>query len=81
MSSKEFSEWIVYYSEYSFDVNKEWNDFRAGVVASTVANFAGKTSKKAMKPSDFIPTVKEKPKKQTGKDMEKIARLIASLYS
>jgi hypothetical protein len=58
MSSAEFSLWVEAYKEDQW--GDKWHDWRAGVVASTVANFAGKTLPKGaqnLSPQDFMPNV------------------------
>jgi hypothetical protein len=59
MSSQEFSLWMQMYSEDQWGDGpaNDRADERAGLVAATIANFAGKTLKKdakQMKPSDFF---------------------------
>lgn len=58
MSSAEFSLWIEAYRDDQWgDV---WHDWRAGMIASTVANFAGKTLAKGMRGTtakDFMPQI------------------------
>lgn len=56
MSSQEFSLWLAMYQD---DLWGELRDYeRAGVIASTVANYAGMTRAKGAdpaRPSDFMP--------------------------
>lgn len=62
MSSREFSMWIALYNEdrWGDDVADRRTDFQAGLVCSTIANFAGKSLKanaKALVPADFMPSL------------------------
>lgn len=54
MSARELSEWMAYYAIEPFGEQRE--DYRAGLLAATVANCAGAGKKgKALQPTDFIP--------------------------
>ena len=53
MSSRELSEWMAYSSIEPFGEYRE--DYRAGLIAATIANCAGAGKKKALQPTDFIP--------------------------
>lgn len=56
MSSAEFSLWIESYKEDQW--GDKWQDWRTGVIASTIANFAGKTlanGHPGTDPKDFMP--------------------------
>ena len=53
LSARELSEWMAYYSIEPFGTQRE--DYRAGLIAATVANCAGAGKKKALQPTDFIP--------------------------
>jgi hypothetical protein len=56
MSSAEFSLWIEAYRDDQWGEKRD--DWRAGVVASTVANFAGRqlaSNASSTKPEDFMP--------------------------
>ena len=59
LSSHEFALWLAYYPE---DMWGELRDYeRAGIVASTVANYAGRMRKEGSEParaSDFMPQLK-----------------------
>jgi hypothetical protein len=50
LSSQELAEWMAYWSIEPFGAARD--DYRAGLLAATVANCAG--SKKALQPTDFI---------------------------
>jgi len=50
LSSQELAEWMAYYSIEPFGATRD--DYRAGLLAATVANCAG--SKRALQPTDFI---------------------------
>ena len=63
ISSRELAEWMAYYSIEPFGEQRE--DYRAGLVAATVANCAGAGKKnKALQPADFIP-IYTQPKKMS----------------
>jgi hypothetical protein len=54
MSSAEFSLWVALYEESPWDDTRA--DLHAGIIASTIANYAGKVRKDGTaKPSDFMP--------------------------
>jgi hypothetical protein len=62
MSSAEFSMWVALHNEdrWGEDNADQRADFRAGLVCSTVANFAGKSMKsnvKPLAPADFMPSL------------------------
>jgi len=71
MSSAEFSLWIEAYNEDQW--GDKWHDWRAGLVASTVANFAGKTLGKGAKnlsPQDFMPSTSADDDEEDGEAEE-----------
>lgn len=56
MASAEFSMWVQLYNEEPWDDTR--GDLHAGIIASTVANFAGKALKEgapSLTPQDFMP--------------------------
>jgi hypothetical protein len=53
MSSVEFIEWIAYYRLEPWGY--EADNWRAGMIASVIANANRKKGKKAYKPTDFMP--------------------------
>lgn len=55
MSAQEFSLWMHYHARCPIGVIRD--DLHAGIVASTVANFAGKVMKegRSVTPADFMP--------------------------
>lgn len=58
MSSEEFTDWVAYAAVEPFGFEVE--NFRAGAIASTVANVAPrKRGTRALKPSDFYPQVSQ----------------------
>ena len=69
MSSEEFSLWL---EMYQVDLWGELRAYeRAGVVASTVANYAGMMRSKSAepaKPSDFMPLMGNAPEEETEPD-------------
>jgi len=62
MTSRQFAEWQAYAAIEPWGEDRA--DLRAGIVASTVANYAGKSLKEdaSVSPIDFMPYA-EKPKK------------------
>ena len=63
ISSRELAEWMAYYSTEPFGEQRA--DYRAGLLAATVANSAGAGKKnKALQPTDFIP-IYTQPKKMS----------------
>ena len=77
VSSREFSEWMVYYELDPF--GEERGDLRAGIVASTIANANRdpKKRRKAFTPADFMPKFEEKSK--PGKDWKGQLSLVEML--
>jgi len=77
MDSQEFCIWFAEYQE------RPWGEFRdelnAATIASTVANFSGKTLKqnKELKPIEFMPYSKEKPK-PSPQDADSLKELFGS---
>jgi hypothetical protein len=53
MSSRELSEWAAYYGMEPFGERKA--DYRAGMVAATIANVNRAQNSKPFKPDDFFP--------------------------
>ena len=76
MSSKELTGWIAYFELEPFGY--EMDNYRTGVIASTVANSAGR--KKPLVPSDFFLT-KEKIKPDSPNQLETKLKTLASLFS
>jgi hypothetical protein len=62
MGPGEWSYWTAYDSIEPFGPWRE--DYRAGVIASTVANFAGKECTTATVPRDFMLNLEEAPPEQ-----------------
>jgi hypothetical protein len=62
MTATQLAEWEAFCALEPFGAQVE--DHRAGIVASAVANFAGKTLRKGKElgPSDFFPSRTPKPK-------------------
>lgn len=64
-----------------YEHERESLDFRAGVIASTVANCHRKKGKKAFKPKDFMPDYGDAPKKQQGPNqMRMMAMMLNTMY-
>jgi len=58
MSAAEFALWLELYREEPWDDSRD--DLRAGIIAATVANYAGKVRKEGVQPAtplDFMPFV------------------------
>jgi hypothetical protein len=76
MSSDEFTTWGAFFhlEPFGFDVE----NWRMGMVASTVANAAGpKRSGKAWRVDDFVPVRKAEPDR--GQSMEEQRRILAAM--
>jgi hypothetical protein len=62
MSSQEFSMWVALYDldQWGDEQASLQDDFRAGTICATVANFAGKTIKRGsdgLSAADFMPSL------------------------
>ena len=66
LSAQELSEWMAYFSIEPFGEARA--DYRAGLVASTIANCAG--IKKPMAPTDFI-SIYQQPREMSFMDRKK----------
>jgi hypothetical protein len=69
MSSQEFSLWLDMYEVDQWGEARD--DFRAGTIASTVANYAGKTRAErapTAEPGDFMPSLAKKIEEETDPD-------------
>ena len=77
MSSREFTEWAVYYELEPF--GEERADLRAGIVASTVANTARDPKKrhKAFEPKEFMPQFGEQEAPDADELLEKVVLINA----
>ena len=75
LSSQELSEWMAYFSIEPFGSARE--DYRAGLVAATVANCAG--SKKVLQPTDFI-HIYQQPKSVSLLDRKKVQNSQMELF-
>jgi hypothetical protein len=75
ISSSEFAEWRAY--DLREPIGPERQEMMAAIVATTVANFSGRT-KKNLKPKDFLPTYGP-PKRQDPADMLNRLKLAARL--
>lgn len=62
LSAAQFSEWFAFYSLEPWGYVEE--NRRMSVLASTVANVAGKTLKRTVPPSDFMPAEPQTPKQK-----------------
>lgn len=72
IDSAEFGEWVAFYSIEPF--GDRTADFRAGVLASTVANVNRGKDTPAFRPLDFIPWAQE-PKPDTPPPPEAVAAM------
>lgn len=65
MSSAEFSLWAAAYKDDQW--GDMWEDWRMSVIASTTANFAGKTLAKGVQttPQDFMPKFGNQEEEET----------------
>lgn len=71
MSSDEFTEWAAFYDiePWGFPADA----WRTGVVASTVANYSGRTRKRPdAKPSDFVPKRNRRKRRQSAAEMQQV---------
>lgn len=62
LSYAEFQEWCLYYQIEPWGEDRA--DLRAGIVASTVANYAGRTRAEGaepVRPADFMPYLERPP--------------------
>lgn len=78
IDSRELSEWMVYFNLEPWGTEVE--DWRAGMVASTIANVNRdeKKRKKPFEPKDFIPQRAKPPvEEQTWEEQAKILELWA----
>ena len=79
MSSREFAEWMAYYEIEPF--GEERADWRAGMIAATIANIFRDTKKrrKPYKPQDFMPKLEEK-REQTWQEQLQIVRMLNAAF-
>lgn len=76
IDSRELTEWQVYFNLEPWGTEIE--DWRAGMIASTIAevNRDPKKQKKPFEPDDFMPKRDAQPKtEQTAADMRRIAEM------
>lgn len=72
---REFVRWVAFYGFEPW--GEERADFRAGVIAATVANAFGGAK---AKPHDFMPLIAKHPKRQTVEEQQAgMARAFAAL--
>ena len=80
LSSKELTEWMIYYELEPFGEDRE--DFRMGVVASTIANVNRSKNSKVYKPQDFIPKFGDtQPNKQTWQEQLRIVESLNFVFN
>ncbi len=76
MSSEEFEHWIAFFKSEPWGYDVE--NWRMGMVASTVANAAGpKRSGKAWRVDDFVPARKAEPNR--GQSVDEQRRILAAM--
>ncbi len=82
MDSQEFAEWKVIYGNIeTFGEPRE--DLRMGILASTIANYAGKVMNegKSTTPADFMPfqPPEEKPKQSETDQLAAVEMIVTAL--
>lgn len=79
ISSRELSEWMVYYGMEPFGVER--GDLQAGIVASTIANVHrdSKKQKKPFEPQDFMPDFEAAGQKKQGRTMDQLLAKVRQL--
>ncbi len=68
IDSAEFSEWMAFHNIEQFTLSK--TDHLLSTVCAILANVHRAKNSKVYKPSDFMPTVSNKPKRDTASEME-----------
>lgn len=76
ISSKELTEWMVYYELEPFGEERE--DLRMGIICSTIANANRGKNSRAFKPQDFIP--KFDKKRQTWQEQLQTVEVLNKLF-
>ncbi|MFO7905798.1 MAG: hypothetical protein R6U98_24280 [Pirellulaceae bacterium] len=78
MTSRQFAEWQAYATLEPWGEDRA--DLRAGIISSTVANFAGKSMKEgsSLAPVDFMPYA-EKPKREKARSSDVLRAQFAHL--
>ncbi len=69
MTAQEFGLWAALYEVDPWDSTRQ--DINAGIIAATVANYAGKMRKKGTKeavPADFMPFLKQQEEQEDAVD-------------
>lgn len=74
LTSAEFVDWCAFYSMEPWGFHAD--AWRMGVIAATTANYSGRV-KRPLKPSDFLPSDKPRPRKMTPAQLK--ARLKADV--
>lgn len=73
MTHAEFVDWCAYYGIEPWGGDAE--NWRAGVISATVANYAGRSRKRAdAKPSDFMPKSNRRKRRQSAAEIERALR-------
>lgn len=76
LDSRQIADWIAYDQINPIDVQSR-DDWRAGLIASTVANYSGKL-KRPVKIADFMPKFRQARKKMS--DLLDTVKLLGKTY-
>lgn len=76
MTANEFQDWRAYFLVQPF--GNPAADFRAGVIAATIANVFGSKKASRIKPMDFFPEYQ--PHRQTWEDQLIIVEMLNSAF-
>lgn len=76
ITAEEFVEWAAFYELEPWGFHAD--NWRMSVIASTTANYSGNV-RKALKPSDFLPSRSKKhpERRQTPEEMQQVLRSMA----
>lgn len=83
VDSAEFTGWQE--ADKIEPIGRDW--LQAGIICATFANFmqgywgSKKGKRKAWKPEDFMPLIKEAARKQTGAEMEAVFRQATMMHT
>jgi len=68
IDSAEFTEWMAFHKRKPFSFDSVENIL--SIIAAMVANTLSKKGTRVMKPTDFIPSIKRRPKREDPKVMQ-----------
>ncbi len=76
LTATQWQEWQLYYDAEPFGEDQQF--LQTGIIASTIANWSGKSMKKgaSISPQDFMPYHKEIKTKQTPGEMKNIFKAV-----